>query len=73
MRYFVGQPGQDGKPALDEEVASEPEALVRAFKNDGRVYVVQEFRVHERFEGDEVRLEKQPIAAPQRVSTTNAS
>jgi hypothetical protein len=35
VRYFVGQPAAgDGKPTLEQEVASEPEALVIAFKND---------------------------------------
>ena len=35
VRYFVGQPAVgDGKPTLEQEVASEPEALVIAFKND---------------------------------------
>lgn len=74
VRYFVGQPAAgDGKPTLEQEVASEPEALVIAFKNDSRVYLVNEFRVTQRIEGGQVRLEKEPATAAQRVSTTNAS
>lgn len=46
VRYFVGKPGEpDRKPTLEQEVASEPEALVIAFKNDSRVYFVSEHRV----------------------------
>ncbi len=74
VRYFVGRPASgDAKPTLEQEVASEPEALVIAFKNDSRVYFVSEYRVTQRIEGGEVRLEKEPAAASQRVSTTNAS
>ena len=74
VRYFVGQPAaEDGKPTLEQEVASEPEALVIAFKKDSRVYLVNEFRVTQRIEGGQVRLEKEPAAAAQTASTTNAS
>ena len=74
VRYFVGRPASgDAKPTLEQEVASEPEALVIAFKNDSRVYFVSEYRVTQRIDGGEVRLEKEPAAAPQRVSTANAS
>jgi hypothetical protein len=74
VRYFVGRPASgDAKPTLEQEVASEPEALVIAFKNDSRVYFVSEYRVTQRIEGGQVRLEKEPAAAEQRVSTTNAS
>jgi hypothetical protein len=54
-------------------VASEPEALVIAFKNDSLVYLVTEYRVTQRIEGGEVRLEKEHAATAQRLSTTNAS
>jgi len=71
---FVGRPASgDAKPTLEQEVASEPEALVIAFKNDSRVYFVSEYRVTQRIEGGQVRLEKESAAATQRVSTTNAS
>lgn len=74
VRYFVGRPSSgDAKPTLEQEVASEPEALVIAFKNDSRVYFVNEYYVKQRIEGGEVRLEKELAAATQRVSTTNAS
>ena len=74
IRYFVGRPAEgDGKPTLEQEVASEPEALVIAFKNDSRVYFLSEYRVTQRIEGGQVRLEKEPASSAQRVSTTNAS
>lgn len=74
VRYFVGRPASgDAKPTLEQEVASEPEALVIAFRNDSRVYFVSEYRVAERIERGQVRLEKEPAPAAQRVSTTNAS
>ncbi len=64
---------RDGKPTLEQEVASEPEGLVIAFKNDSRVYFVHEYRVTQRIEGNEVRLEKEPVSSAKRVSTANAS
>lgn len=74
VRYFVGRPaGDDGKPTLEQEVASEPEALVIAFKNDSRVYFVTEYHVTQRIEGGQVRLEKEPALSAQRISTPNAS
>ncbi|MEZ5398873.1 MAG: hypothetical protein R2729_04335 [Bryobacteraceae bacterium] len=74
VRYFVGLPaGDDDKPTLEQEVASEPEGLVIAFKNDSRVYFVHEYRVTQRIEGNEVRLEKEPVSSAKRVSTANAS
>lgn len=74
VRYFVGRPASDdGKPTLEQEVASEPEGLVIAFKNDSRVYFVHEYRVTQRIEGNEVRLEKEPVSSAKRVSTANAS
>jgi hypothetical protein len=74
VRYFVGRPaGDDGKPTLEQEVANEPEGLVIAFKNDSRVYFVHEYRVTQRIEGNEVRLEKEPVSSAKRVSTANAS
>lgn len=73
VRYFVGRAADgDGKPTLEQEVASEPEGLVIAFKNDSRVYFVTEYRVTQRIERGKVRLEKEPVST-QRVSTTNAS
>jgi len=74
VRYFVGRPaGDDGKPTLEQEVSSEPEGLVIAFKNASRVYFVHEYRVTQRIEGNEVRLEKEPVNSAKRVSTANAS
>lgn len=82
-RYFVGRPGEpDAKPTLEQEVASEPEALVIAFKSDKRVYFITEYRVTQKIEGGQVRLEKEPAASaatghaatvPKGVSTTNES
>jgi hypothetical protein len=74
VRYFVGRPADgDGKPTLEQEVASEPEALVIAFKNESRVYFVSEYRVTQRIERGQVRLEKEPAAAAQRISSVNES
>ena len=74
VRYFVGQPANgDGKPTLEQELASEPEALVIAFKSDSRVYFVSEYRVTQRIERGEVRLEKEPPSAGQRISSINES
>ena len=61
------------KPTLEQEVTTEPEGLVIAFKNDSRVYFVHEYRVTQRIEGNEVRLEKEPVSSAKRVSTANAS
>jgi len=74
VRYFVAQPGaKQGPLTLDQEVASEPEALVAAFKSDRRVFAVMEYTVVQKIEGNSVALVKEPVASAQRVSTTNAS
>ena len=74
VRYFVGRPGNgDDKPMLEQEVATEPEALVIAFKSDSRVYFISEYRVTQRIEGSQVRIEKEAPEAVQRVSNLNAS
>jgi hypothetical protein len=72
VRFFVGKTG-DPKPMLDQEVASEAEGLVIAFKTDGRLFRVEEFTVAQRIERGKVSLEKQQTTASQRISTTNAS
>ena len=71
VRYFVGKSG-DPKPHLDQEMPSEAEAMVVAFKTDARLFVVQEFTVEQKIERGRVSLEKASAARP-RVSTTNAS
>jgi hypothetical protein len=58
---------------LDQEVPSEPEALVAAFKSDSRVFAVMEYMVVQKIDGNNVALVKEPAAPAQRVSTTNAS
>jgi hypothetical protein len=74
VRYFVGRPDDgDDKPMLEQEVATEPEALVIAFKNDCRVYFITEYRITQRIEGNQVRLEKEPTEDIKRVSNLNTS
>ncbi len=74
IRYFVAKPGANhGTLTLDQEVASEPEALVAAFKCDSRVFAVMEYTVVQKIDGNSVTLVKEPVASAQRVSTTNAS
>jgi hypothetical protein len=79
IRYFIGRPGDgDRKPMLEQEVASEPEALVIAFKSDSIVYFISEYCVTQRIEGSQVRLEKaqlekEPAPPSQRVSNLNGS
>lgn len=73
-RYFIGGPGDpNGQPTLEREVSSEPEGLIIAFKTDSRLYIIHEYQVSQRIEGNEVRLEKQPVSSAKRVSTANAS
>ena len=52
IRYFVGK-GMTRSRCLEQEVASEPEGLVVAFKTDGRVFLVEEFTVTQKIEGEE--------------------
>lgn len=74
IRYFVAKPGsKHGTLTLDQEVPSEPEALVAAFKSDSRVFAVMEYTVVQKIDGNNVALVKAPVAPTQRVSTTNAS
>lgn len=71
VRYFVGKTNGSG-PILEQEVASEPEGLVIAFKTDLRLFLVEEFTVVQRIEGGRVSLEKRPLSR-ERVSTANES
>ena len=74
VRYFVAKPGtKHGTLTLDQEVTSEPEALVAAFKSDSRVFAVMEYTVVQKIDGNNVALVKEPVGPTQRVSTTNAS
>lgn len=77
VRYFVGKPSRNqDSPALEREVPSEAEGLVAAFKTDGSLFVVGEFKVIQQIEGGRVSLVKEPApatAASPRVSMVNAS
>lgn len=74
VRYFVAKPGaKHGTLTLEQEAASEPDALVAAFKSDSRVFAVMEYTVVQKIDGNSVALVKEPAAPGQRVSTTNAS
>ena len=74
VRYFVAKPGaKHGTLTLDQEMASEPEALVAAFKSDSRVFAITEYTVVQKIDGNNVALVKEPVGPVQRVSTTNAS
>lgn len=74
VRFFVAKPGhKSGSLTLEHEVASEPEALVAAFKGDSRIFTVSEYTVTQKIDGNSVTLVKEPVAPSQRVSTTNAS
>ena len=61
VRYFIGSSG-DPKPVLGQEVASEAEGLVIAFKTDARLFVVHEFTVEQKIERGKVSLEKAPAS-----------
>ena len=74
VRFFVAKPStKSGSLTLEQELASEPEALVAAFKTDSRIFTVSEYTVTQRIEGNNVSLIKEPVASGPRVSTTNAS
>lgn len=74
VRFFVAKPSsKSGSLTLEQELASEPEALVAAFKTDSRIFTVSEYTVTQRIEGNNVSLVKEPVASGPRVSTTNAS
>jgi hypothetical protein len=71
IRYFVGK-ANGSDPVLEQEVASEPEGLVIAFKTDRRLFLIEEFTVAQKIEARRVSLEKQPLPR-ERVSTANES
>ena len=75
LRFFVGKPCRNHEaPKLEQEVASEAEGLVAAFKTDGSLFLLSEYTVTQKIESGRVTLEKVPTtAASQRVSTVNAS
>ena len=44
VRYFLRQPGESGEMVLGEEIASEAEALIAAFRSGGTFVSVTEWR-----------------------------
>ena len=75
IRFFVAKPCRNHEaPKLEQEVASEAEGLVVAFKTDGSLFLLSEYTVTQRIESGRVTLGKEPAAAAsQRVSTVNGS
>jgi hypothetical protein len=75
VRFFVGKPVKNHEPPVfDQEVTSEAEGLVAAFKTDRCLFLVGEYIVAQRIEGGRVTLDKEPtLPSSQRVSTVNAS
>ena len=76
QRYFVAKASnRGGALTLDQEVASEAEALIAAFKGDSRVFVLTEYTVAQKLQGTSVTLVKElaPPDSVSRVSTTNES
>jgi hypothetical protein len=75
LRFFIGKPVKNHEsPVFDQEVASEAEGLVAAFKTDRCLFLVGEYIVAQRIEGGRVTLDKEPTSPnSQRVSTISAS
>jgi hypothetical protein len=60
VRYFLPKSGSSGeKPELGQEVASEGEALVEAFKSGQLFYGLIVWRAVPRMDGNEAKIVKQ--------------
>jgi hypothetical protein len=63
MRYFLPRPGSaQEKPELGQELASEGEALVQAFKSGQVFYTVVAWKAVPEINGDEPRIVKQALS-----------
>src|SRR6516225_1749372 len=63
MRYFLPRPGSaQEKPELGEELASEGEALVQAFKSGQVFYTVVAWKAVPEINGNEPRIVKQALS-----------
>jgi hypothetical protein len=62
LRYFVGVPAMGREaPHLEQEMESEAEGLVLAFKSDRSLYLVSEYSVIQHIDGGRVTLEKELV------------
>jgi hypothetical protein len=60
VRYFLPKPGSSGeKPELGQEMASEGEALVQAFKSGQVFYTLVAWKAVPEINGNEPRIVKQ--------------
>ena len=63
VRYFLPKPGSTGeRPELDQEVASEGEALVQAFKSGQVFYTLVAWKAVPDINGNEPRIVKQALS-----------
>jgi hypothetical protein len=63
VRYFLPKPGNSGeKPELGQEMASEGEALVQAFKSGQVFYTVVAWRAVPEINGNEPKIVKQALS-----------
>ena len=63
VRYFLAKDGSSpAKPELGDELASEGEALIRAFQSKtGVVYVLHAYKAEAEMQGDSPTLVKRPL------------
>ena len=63
VRFFLPKPGSaQEKPELGQEMASEGEALVQAFKSGQVFYTVVAWKAVPEINGDEPRIVKQALS-----------
>ena len=61
-RYFLAKDGSTpAKPELGEEAQSESDALIKAFRSKGVIYVVTAFRAEAEVQGGNPILVKRPL------------
>ena len=63
VRYFLPKPGSSGeKPELGQEMASEGEAVVQAFKSGQVFYTVVAWKAVPEINGNEPKIVKQALS-----------
>jgi hypothetical protein len=63
VRYFLPKPGSSGeKPELGQEMASEGEALVQAFKSGQVFYTLVAWKAVPEINGNEPKIVKQALS-----------
>ncbi len=66
-RYFLAGTGANGTPSLGREVDSESDAMIAAFREQTRFFVLTEWQVGTKISGSIPQLVKEGVTRPEKA------